>query len=421
MGAENRSSKGPSREEPAANRLGIADSVTCPSCGVKMPLSEALAAEVEGQIQRRVEADRRHRERELSEESERALQIAVAEAEERTKKTVAAKVADLEAQVNEKTARIEEATVVELELRRRQREADEKEKNLELEIARKVDQERKKAEQAATDRVTEEFRIREAQTKEQIAAMTRKIDELKRRAEQGSQQIQGEALEVELENSLRQSFPIDDFAPVNKGARGADILHTVRTCTGVDCAAIVWETKSARAWSPRWVEKIREDQRDAKADLAVIVTSVMPGGMRDFGQVDDVWVCDFSHAVVLAGALRAQLQAVQRERAASQGRTSKESSLYDYVIGSEFRQRVAASVASLSQMKTDLDRERNSAIRVFAKREKQIMSAFGQIAELYGGVQGIVGATLPTVALLEAPGDEAPDNDGDDSPSLLAS
>jgi hypothetical protein len=281
-------------------------------------------------------------------------------------------------------------------------------------VARQVDIERKEAEQRATERVQEEFRLREAEMNERMASLTRTIQDLKRKAEQGSQQTQGEGVEVELETALRHAFPIDGIAPVNKGVRGADIVHTVRADNGSDCAAIVWETKNAKAWSPKWVEKVCEDQREAKAELAVIVTTTLPPGIRNFGQVDGVWVCDLISAPVLAVALRAQLQAVHRQRVANDGRSTKESQLYDYVTGTEFRQCVISAARTLIEMKQDLNRERNSAVRAFAKRDKQIDRAIGRIVGLFGGAQGIVGGSLKPVALLEMPDDdETATNDND--------
>lgn len=398
-----------------------ADSVTCPNCRTKIPLTQAIRAELEERAKARMEAELRRREAGHRIETERAVAAATAQAEARTKEAQAGRMADLEAQVLEKSTRIEQAAAIELELRRRQRELEDKEKTLTLEVARRVDAERKKAEQQATERLTEEFRLREAPMQEKLASMTRTIENLKRKAEQGSQQTQGEASEVELESVLRQAFPLDDVAPVSKGARGADIVHIVRTDRGTDCAAIVWESKNAKAWSPKWLEKIRDDQREAKADLAVIVTNVMPSGITSIGQVEGVWICDLGHAALLAIALRAQLHAVHRERSAAEGRATKESYLYDYVTGNEFQQRVVAAVSTLSQMRTDVERERNLAMRAFAKRDKQIVAAAGCIVEIYGGAQGIIGASLPAVALLEMPDDDETGNDADGSFGLLSS
>lgn len=396
----------------ASSRALVTDSVTCPRCKEKIPLTQALMAEVEVRANGRTEELRRRKEVELRAEAAQVVAAATLQAEARTKESLATRMADLEAQVREKTDRIEQATAVELELRRHKRELEEKEKTIALHVAREVDTARKAADDSATLRLTEEFRLREAQSKEQLASMTRTIEDLKRKAEQGSQQIQGEAVEVELEVVLSHAFPLDGIVPVAKGVRGADIVQTVRGNNGADCAAIVWETKNAKAWSQKWLEKIRDDQREAKADLAVIVTNVMPSGIRNLGQVEGVWVCDLAHAAVLGVALRAQLHAVQRERSATEGRTTKEAYLYDFVTGNEFQQQVIAVVTAVSRMKEDLDRERNSATRAFAKRDKEIVAVAGHIATIYGGAQGIIGASLPSVTLLEPPdeveaGDEA--------------
>jgi hypothetical protein len=391
------------------------DSVSCSNCGAEIKLTEAIARRLEEGARSRMEIEVGLREAALRAEAERAVKAAVEKKESQVKEELAARLSDLEAQIREKAISIEKAKTIELELRRNNRELEEREKSLTLEVARQLDAERKTVEQQATERANAEFRLREAVMKEQLTSMTRTIDDLKRKAEQGSQQTQGEAAQMELDAILRAAFPFDDIAPVNKGVRGADIVHTVRTSGGVDCAAIVWEVKNSKAWSPKWLEKIRDDQRETKADLAVVVTTALPPGIRAFGQVDGVWVCDLTSASVLAIALRAQLQAVHRERVASEGRSTKESQLYDYVTGSEFRQRVVAAVATLIQMKTDLSKERSSAIRAFAKRDKQILVAADQIATLYGGAQGIIGGELKPVALLDGPSNDDSVDGADDS------
>lgn len=401
---------------PAAPALayGSPDAVKCTSCGAEIKLTEMIARKFEEQARSRMEIELGLRETALRADAAKELAAAVERTQSQVKEQVATRMSDLEAQIRENSIGMEKARAVELELRRHQRELEEREKNVKLDVARQVDVERKEAEQRATERVQEEFRLRETAMKEQLASMSRTIQELKRKAEQGSQQTQGESVEVELETVLRRAFPIDDIAPVSKGVRGADIVHTVRAPNGTDCAAIVWETKNAKAWSPKWLEKVGEDQREAKAELAVIVTTTLPPGINNFGLVDGVWVCDLTSAPVLAVALRAQLQAVHRERVATEGRSTKESQLYDYVTGLEFRQRVIATARTLIEMKQDLNRERNSAVRAFAKRDKQIDRAAGQIAGLYGGAQGIVGGSLKPVPLLEMPDDDdTGTNDGD--------
>jgi hypothetical protein len=387
-------------------------SVTCPNCNAKIPLSEALTAEAEQAVHARMEEEMRRREEEFQKKAALETATAIAQTETRAREALATKMSDLEAQLQEKTAGLDLAQQVELDLRKRQRELEEKEKRSALEIARKVDLERRNAEQLATERVTEEFRLKEAQSKEQLAQMTRTIDDLKRKAEQGSMQTQGEALEVELEEVLRQAFPADEISPVSKGVRGADISHSVRTTAGAECAIIVWETKNAKAWSQKWIDKIRENQLEAKAALAVIVTSTLPVGIRNFGMVEGIWVCDIANAPVLALALRAQLHAVHRERTTAQGKATKQSDLFAFVTGTEFQQRIVTAVKALAQMKKDVTRERNAALRAFAKRDQQIIKTATQIAEFFGGVQEIVGPALKPVELLEL--SDGDDEDGDD-------
>jgi hypothetical protein len=386
-------------------------SVTCPNCNAKIPLSQALTAEAEQAAHVRMEEELHRRERAFQERAALEIATTIAQSEMRAREAVATKISDLEAELNEKTTGLDLARQVELDLRKRQRELEEKEKGLSLEIARRVDVERRDAEKLATERVTEEFRLKEAQSREQLAQMTRTIDDLKRKAEQGSMQTQGEALEVELEDLLRHAFPADEISPVSKGVRGADITHCVRTTGGVECATIVWETKNAKSWSAKWLEKIRENQLEAKASLAVIVTNTLPVGVRNIGIVEGIWVCDVANATVLALALRAQLHAVHREKTTAEGKATKQSDLFAFVTGTEFQQRIVTAVKSLAQMKKDVTRERNAALRQFAKRDQQIIKTATQVAEFFGGVQEIVGPALKPVELLELSDDDDEERD----------
>jgi hypothetical protein len=379
------------------------ETIICPNCKKSIPLSKALAGQVDEQVQEQLATAMRKREKELAEEyAEKLAEERKAAAERATKKFRTEK-EDLSAQVAEMEGQLEKARKQELELRKRQREMEEKQKGLELEVARKLDEGKKAIEVSVAERITEEHRLKDLEREQQLASLRHTIEDLKRKVEQGSQQTQGEAVEIELEALLRTAFPYDTLEPVAKGVRGADIVQRVHTNTGIPCGAIVWETKNAKNWSDSWVTKLKDDQRAQKAELSVLVTAALPPGITRFGHYDGVWVCDLTSAPGLALALRSQLVQVQLAKTAAAGKASKSEMLYAYLSGTEFRQRVEAIVEAFSSMREDLDRERTAMMKSWAKRERQIDRVVQNVTGLYGDVEGIIGASLPEIERLQLP------------------
>src|SRR5258706_6667829 len=209
----------------------------------------------------------------------------------------------------------------ELTLRRQLREAEDARKNQDLEYQRKLDAERKKIEEQARAAAGEEVGRREAQWKAQLESAQREAADLKRKLDQGSQQFQGAALELSLEALLRGAFPLDEILPVPKGVNGADLIQRVRSSSGVVCGTILWEAKQTKAWQQGWVRKLKDQQREIGAELAVIVTAVMPTDAREpFLREADVWVSRFEAARPLAEALRPMLVEVHLQRKPNLGR-----------------------------------------------------------------------------------------------------
>ena len=202
--------------------------------------------------------------------------------------------------------------------------------------------------------------------------MQRKIEELKRKAEQGSQQLQGEALELELETTLRAKFPLDSIEPVGKGEFGGDIIQRVVGPSGQVCGAILWESKSTKNWSDGWLAKLRSDQRSAGAEIAVLVSRALPEDVETFWHVDGVWITEPRFAMPLVIALRQTLIEVANSRQTQDGQETKTELVYQYLTGPRFRHRVEAIVEKFSDMQADLNREKKAMTRLWAKREAQI-------------------------------------------------
>lgn len=403
--------------------------LTCPNCGTEIPLEEAVTHRIREELQRefqvaaakqektladrelqltRLQAQLEKRSENVDQEVERRVSARSAqvrkEAHRDAETTLGLKLQELQLELGEKDKKLAEATKNELELRIKQRELESRQQTLDLEVARKVDIDREKIRQDAIRTATEEQRLRLSEKEKVIDDLQQQILLLKQKAEQGSQQLQGEVFELQLESLLKQRFPGDEIVPVSKGVRGADLLQQVKTICGRQCGTIVWETKRTRNWSQSWIAKLKEDQRAQTAEIAVLVTEALPDGVRAFEFVEGVWVTAPSCAIALATALRQGLLSVANARLGADGKTSKMEQLYGYFAGTEFRQKIEAIVEAFLAMKIDLDSEKRAFTKIWARREKQIEQVITNTALMYGGIQGIVGqSTLPEIQCLALP------------------
>ncbi len=401
--------------------------ITCPNCKTEIPLTDAMAHQVREQMEKEFAGRQRQlldgiaaREKNVArqakelEEAQKGVEHQVAEklaaereklqaeAQEQAKHGLAVEMQDLRAQLEERRKQLIKSQTAELELRQQQRDLESRTKELELEVARKLDQERGKIAEQARQQAAETERLKLADKDNLIKGLQEQIANLQRRAEQGSMQLQGETLELDLENQLRDGFRFDEVVEVKKGQRGADVHHRIRTSNGLDCGAILWEAKRARNWSADWSDKLKEDQREAKADLSVIVTTCPPEGLRGIGLVDGVWVCEPAFAMGLAAALRQGLLSTAAQRLQEANRADKMALLYDHLCGVEFRQHIEAIVESFLGLKEQLDSERRAFARQWKEREQQLEKAITHTAMLYGGVQGIAGRqALPEIKTLQ--------------------
>ncbi|HEY4972657.1 MAG TPA: DUF2130 domain-containing protein, partial [Steroidobacteraceae bacterium] len=280
----------------------------------------------------------------------------------------------------------------ELVLRRAKSALEDQAGQLELEIARRVDQGR--AEFEARIRVQEKERsdLEKAELHKKLEDVNAKLIEAQQKSSQGSQQLQGEVLELALEEQLRQAFAVDAFEEVRKGARGADLVQRVTTRTLQVAGTILWEAKRAREWGRDWPAKLKEDMRAAGADIGILVTTTLPAALpaaHVFGLHEDVWVTSWSAAIPLAEALRGQILEVHKQRAISAGKGEKMEALYDYLTSPQFAQKLRAVYGTFKAMQDDLQKERNAAEQRLARREKQIATGMKELLGFAGDVQGL--------------------------------
>lgn len=371
--------------------------ITCPHCKAEVHLTESLAAPI-------VEATRAQYEAKL-----RAERTAIAEAEAKKARLAltaemdrkAKELADLTSVLADRDKKLVEAQQAQTDALRKQRELDDAKRELELSIEKRVQESLGATREQAKREAEGDLKLKMAEKEQTITAMQKQIEELKRRAEQGSQQLQGEVQELEIEAVLKQSFPSDVFTPVAKGEFGGDVVHAVARADGQPCGTILWESKRTKHWSEGWLPKLRDDQRAAKADLAVIVTHTLPKGMETFGHVDGVWVTSTRTFVPLAIALRHTLLELALARQAGEGQQTKMELVYQYLTGHRFRQRVTAIIEKFEEMHADLAKERTTMTKLWAKREMQIQAVLAATAGMYGDLQGIAGQAIETIEALD--------------------
>lgn len=420
-----------------ATAIGVSHEPTlrCPNCNHEIHLTESLAAPLlaetrkrfeeqlankDAEIARKAEALRQEREQILKDREQIEDQVASRLAAERnqlvaaeSKKARDAAAAELQARNSEvaelrqtlemNNTKLAEAQQAQAEVIRKQRALDEEKRELDLTIERRVQGSIEGIQIKAKQEADEAARLRVAEKDQTIESMTRTIEELKRKAEQGSQQSQGEALELELESVLRSRFPMDLVEPVGKGELGADVVQQVNGAIGQPAGVILWESKRTKAWSDGWLAKLRDDQRRSGADVALIVSQALPKHIEHFDLIDGVWVTHPSCAVPVVVALRQALIDVSNSRLVQQGQQSKMEQVYQYLTGTKFRQRVGAVVEKFNDMREDLDRERKFMGRQWAKRETQILSVIESTVGMVGDLQAIAGKAMPEIPNLDMP------------------
>jgi hypothetical protein len=380
--------------------------VVCPKCKQQFPLSKALTGPIEAQVAQRLQGEYDKRERQREQDVERRVAEAAAQEAKKAKAQQATEVKALRDQVTEQNEAIAKLQAEEVAQRKRARDIEAREKALALETERRVDAALKAAVAAATEQALEQHRLKDAEKDKQLADVRHQLEEAQRKAQQGSQQIQGEVAELDLESQLRQAFPQDQFEAVASGQRGADILQRVVDQRGSVAGTIIWERKNAKHFAETWLPKLREDQRANHADIAVLVPTTLPSDIRVFGQRQGVWIAASTVVNSLAIALRSGLLAVSHARVVADGQVGKQTALVEYVGGVEFRQRVESVLEPVVALADDLEKEKRSLESAWARREKRHEQIVRGAAGLWGDVSGIVGTLAPPKQLQLPPAKE---------------
>src|SRR3989344_9557226 len=374
------------------------NSIKCKNCGAEIEVSEALTHQIEEQVLASLEI--KHKK-----ELEDATKLAEENAGKKAEKEFKDQLAALQTEKDEEKERNKKLTGQISELLDEVKKLRVKDEERDIEMKKKMMEEEEKIKKEVRKQSDDEHQIKDLEKDKKLTDALKQIDELKTKMQQGSQQTQGEVLELELERILKSEFPADNISEVKKGDRGADTVHEVIDKLGRNCGVILWESKNAQ-WQNGWVTKLKEDQRVKKAELAVLVTINKPDWLESLVYKDGVWVTSWQFVVPLAIALRFNFISIHHEKSTGEGKTEKMEVLYQYLTGTEFKHRVEAIVEAFSNLQDEMEREKRWFSAKWGRQEKEIRKVLDHTHGMYGDLQGIVGKSLPQIKTLELePGD----------------
>ncbi len=402
------------------------DKIQCPSCSHAFDVEEAIAGQVQAQLQKEFE-DRLARQNQMYQEKltafekeKDAFQEAKSKENEifktKLEEKLASRMAILEKeklssltlelnslkQENEdKRKENRELKEKELNLIRRQKEMEEKESDLLLQMEKQLIEKSSVIEQKGRQKAKEEFLLKEREYQKQIDDQKKLVEEMKRKQEQGSMQLQGEVQELVIEEWLKANFPLDHIEEIKKGARGADCLQHVKTYNNPDCGLIYYESKRTKEFQPSWIEKFRSDIREKGAHLGVIITDAMPKGVERMTLIEGIWVCTFEEFKGLSLVLRENIIALSTMASAQENKGEKMAMLYQYLTSNEFKLQIEAIVEGFTLMQTDLMKEKRAMEGHWKKREKQLQKVLLNTNYMYNSFKGIAGNAIPKIQELE--------------------
>ncbi len=378
------------------------DQIICPHCKKSIPLTQALSHELKEKLQKEQVTELAEEKKRLNEEAKKWRDEQLKKLEERVKREAEYQLKDAQNEKEElkKQNSLLQEQLLELNKTLRQMRNDREQEKVEFE--KKLGDEQEKIRQNEQKRIDEEYRLKMSEKEKQLSDALKVNDELKRKLEQGSQQTQGEVLELQLEETIKKEFPLDEVQEVPKGVKGADIIQIVKNRFGKECGSVIWELKRTKAWSHDWIRKLKDDQRTVNAEIAVLVSNVLPPETAHFGLKDGVWVCTYDSVLGLTVMLRDSLIKIQGVRSSVVGKDEKKEVLWNYLTGVEFKQRVEAIYDAYSQMQEDIEKEKRWFSLKWAKQEKQTRKVIDSVLGMSGDLQGIIGKSLPEIKGFES-------------------
>jgi len=400
--------------------------INCPECGSKISVEKVFAHQVEDSIRKdyenklknqkskynKKELALKEREKSLMENEEKIqkeIQDQVAKESQKIESSLRTKIeSEISIEMKAKNDELEEkrleltkAKKRELMLLKKEQDLKSEKDAIELEAARKIAEERELLIANAKKQFLEEHELKDLEKNNIIEEQKRQLNQMKIKLEQGSMQLQGEVQEVSLERSLKTSFPIDDIKAIKPGTEGADVIQTIINSSLQPAGKILWESKNTKTWSGDWIQKLRDDQIDISADIAVLVTKTMPKNIDDFGQIDGVWIIKRNLVLPVACLLRSGLMQITLTRNSANGLEERMQVLHQFLTGSEFKQRMEAIIQTFIGMQNELESEKRSFKRIWSRRQKSIERVLDNTSELWGEFQSLLGEKLGTIETLE--------------------
>jgi hypothetical protein len=409
--------------------------IKCPNCGTEIDVQDILAHQVEEQIKVKYQsalADEKKKydvqqaalakekeDFEKKKQNENALFNEKLEAKLKTeRKSIEEKLKTklneeqkeqnelLQQELKDKSLQLQELNKTKAEIEKLKREKDEIKTQVEADAAKRLNiqitEEKEKIRKAEEDK--NELRFKELM--KQLEDQKRLTEEMKRKQEQGSMQLQGEVQELAIEEWLRTKFPLDTIDEIKKGARGGDCVQIVNTRNQQNCGTIYYESKRTKDFSATWLEKFKTDIRERNANIGVLVTEAMPAGMERMGLKEGIWICTFEEFKGLSGVLRESIIQLSNALSSQENKGDKMHMLYDYLTSNAFRLQVEAIVEGFTTMRADLEKEKNAMSRMWKQREKQIEKVTQNTIDMYGSIRGIAGSAVQEVKLLNLDTDE---------------
>lgn len=390
------------------------DAIVCPNCKQSIPLSQALSHQLKENYQHELNAALAKKETEITAKFSERQNAREKELFEKAQKKVSdAFQLSLKNSENESRELKEQNKALQnqlLELNVTLRKIQTDNQSMRLEYQKKLLEGEEKLTREATKKVEEEYHLKLLEKEKKISDAMHLVEEYKRKLEQGSQQLQGEVLELELESKIKSAFAYDDIQPVAKGIRGGDIVQTVRNRNAKECGKIIWELKRTKAFSREWIVKLKDDQRRLGADVAVLISNVLPSGVDRFGLYENVWVGDYEAIVGLATAIRANLIEVSSVKSSQVNKDEKLALLHNYIESVEFKHKVEGIVEAFTTMQSELEKEKNWFAKKWGRQEQAIRKALDQTHGMHGQLQGIMGKALPDIVDADDDDEEISDN-----------
>lgn len=417
-------------------------SITCPNCRHQFVMEDAFAADIEKEMRGKMEAEWRKRVDALQTEKNQLAQIRqqveqqkqtqqdelqrlLTEEKQKLETTLAENIRKnissgyenqlrvMQETMQQQDQKLREARAQELEFLRKEQELRAREEELEIAVQKRLlDGRQELAEHIRREEAErtllkeQEYTLRLKEKEKQLEDQHKLIEEMKRRAEQGSMQLQGEVQELILEELLRTAFPFDEVSEVGKGVRGADCIQLIRNQYGQECGRIIYESKRTKEFSREWVEKLKADMRSLGADIAILVTQVMPKDMERFGEKEGIWICTFTEVKALAHVLRDGIVKIAGALKTQENKGDKMHMLYSYLTSGEFAEQWKAIREGFMAMKIGIQKERDAMEKLWKAREKQLEKVLLNAAHIKGSIEGIAGTDSVDLKLLEDAADE---------------